>query len=55
MGGGGAGVRPLPLPLLNISLGNQYLKILDLTKVFFCGCSWGKKLKKIVLPPLRAL
>ena len=48
-------LRPPPIlvfcPLLKISLGNPYLKILDLTKLFIVDTPMKKK--KIVLPPLR--
>ena len=52
-------VRPPPslvfCPLLKISLGNPYLKILDLKNLLMRMPLWKKKSKKIVLPPLRAL
>ena len=51
MGGGGAG-RTVYAPL-KISLGNQYLKILDLTKHFTADAPMKKN--NAVLLPLRAL
>ena len=49
------GVRPLPslfCPLLKISLGNSYPKILDLEKLFFADAYMQKKkTKKLVSPP----
>ena len=35
-------------PLLKIYLGNPYLKILDLSKLFCCGCPCEKKSKQLV-------
>ena len=40
---------------LKISLGNPYLKILDLAKLFIADAPMKKNSKKLVLPPLRAL
>ena len=58
-GGRGVTVRPPPslffCPLLKISLGNPYLKIIDLTKLFIADASMKKKIKNFCLPPLRAL
>ena len=52
---GGGGHSLVFCPLLKISLGNPYLKTLDLTKLFYCGWPYKKKSKNLVLPPLRAL
>ena len=41
--------------LLKTILRHPYLKILDLANLFVADAPMNKKIKKIVLPPLRAL
>ena len=52
-GGGGLYAPPSLIfcPLLKISLGNPYLKILDLTKLFIADASMKKKIKKFSFTP----
>ena len=53
-GGGPVGTSPPPLvscPLLKIYLGNPYLKILDLAKLFVADAPMKKKSRNLVLPP----
>ena len=42
-------------PLLKISFGNPFLKILDLKRLFIADGPMKNKSTNLVLPPLRAL